>query len=165
MHVSVVLKLEDYQWKWLLKESVKSSISSGIHYQFPSTLWCGVMYAGMIEGAQSDRDRPEGTKGNYWNRNILWKFSILSISSAPQGEAAPFGRACGAERIEEGEWQSFPFVLGSRVLSPCPPPVTWRILQAQRQFARFRVLLTAWVRLWGRRTTGEGMGNEWIRKW
>ena len=43
---------------------------------------------GMIEGAQSDRDRPEGTKGNYWNRNILWKFSILSISSDSLSVAA-----------------------------------------------------------------------------
>ena len=40
------------------------------------------MYAGMIEGAQSDRDRPEGTKGNYWNRNILLKFILFGFISA-----------------------------------------------------------------------------------
>ena len=53
---------------------------------------------GMIEGAQSDRDRPEGTKGNYWNRNILWKFSILSISSASAATGAPQGPVSPAKR-------------------------------------------------------------------
>lgn len=80
---------------------------------------------GMIEGAQSDRDRPEGTKGNYWNRNILWKFSILSISSA---SAATVSRR--AQHGGEREWSGWSGM--TMTVQPLSPSVSLTRLVHQR---------------------------------
>lgn len=56
------------------------------------------VWHGLLSSLFHSRARPEGTKGNYWNRNILWKFSILSISSASAATGAPQGPVSPAKR-------------------------------------------------------------------